>query len=299
MTSWAAHIGRRSRSYNITSSDVAALAAARPPRANRRAAHGHPPISLRRQPRPTAQPAARALQPAVVRRRTRLRDGRRRRHHPADRERPVDHRMAADQRRHPAADATPTGCAPSTLYQATPQYREVAGPAGMTLSGFKFIFFWEWVHRLLGRILGLVFFVGVAWFAVKRAIPKGFGWRLAALFVLGGLQGAVGWFMVMSGLEGPHRGQPLPPVGAPAVRLVPVFGADLDRARPARHRQGPTTVAADRLGRPRARHPVHPAAARRLGRGFPRRLCLEHLAGDERPFRSPRASTGRTAPSSR
>src|SRR5690349_8585767 len=88
------------------------------------------------------------------------------------------------------------------LYKATPQYREVAGPAGMTLSGFKFIFFWEWVHRLLGRVIGLVFFLGVAWFAVKRAIPKGYGWRLAALFVLGGLQGAVGWFMVMSGLEG-------------------------------------------------------------------------------------------------
>ena len=88
------------------------------------------------------------------------------------------------------------------LYQATLQFREVAGPAGMTLSGFKFIFFWEWVHRLLGRVLGLVFFIGVGWFAVKRAIPKGFGWRLVALFVLGGLQGAVGWFMVMSGLEG-------------------------------------------------------------------------------------------------
>jgi cytochrome c oxidase assembly protein subunit 15 len=88
------------------------------------------------------------------------------------------------------------------LYKATPQYREVAGPAGMTLGGFKFIFFWEWVHRLLGRIIGLVFFVGVGWFAVRRQIPKGYGWRLAALFVLGGLQGAVGWFMVMSGLEG-------------------------------------------------------------------------------------------------
>jgi cytochrome c oxidase assembly protein subunit 15 len=88
------------------------------------------------------------------------------------------------------------------LYKQTPQYREVAGPAGMTLSGFKFIFFWEWVHRLLGRVIGLVFFVGAAWFALKRAIPKGYGWRLAALFVLGGLQGAVGWFMVMSGLEG-------------------------------------------------------------------------------------------------
>jgi cytochrome c oxidase assembly protein subunit 15 len=88
------------------------------------------------------------------------------------------------------------------LYKRTPQYIEVAGPAGMTLSGFKFIFFWEWVHRLLGRIIGLVFFAGVTWFAVKSAIPKGFTWRLVALFVLGGLQGAVGWLMVMSGLEG-------------------------------------------------------------------------------------------------
>src|SRR6476661_1471021 len=88
------------------------------------------------------------------------------------------------------------------LYRQTPQFLEVAGPAGMTLAGFKFIYFWEWVHRLLGRILGLVFFAGVAWFAVRREIPRGYGWRLAALFILGGLQGAVGWFMVMSGLEG-------------------------------------------------------------------------------------------------
>jgi heme a synthase len=88
------------------------------------------------------------------------------------------------------------------LYQQTPQYQQVAGAAGMTLAGFKFIFLWEWVHRLLGRILGLIFFVGVGWFAVRGAIPKGYGWRLAALFVLGGAQGAIGWFMVMSGLEG-------------------------------------------------------------------------------------------------
>jgi len=87
------------------------------------------------------------------------------------------------------------------LYKQTPQYQQVAGPAGMTLSGFKFIFFWEWVHRFLGRVVGLVFFLGVGWFAAKRAIPQGYVWRLAALFVLGGLQGAVGWFMVMSGLE--------------------------------------------------------------------------------------------------
>ena len=88
------------------------------------------------------------------------------------------------------------------LYRQTPQYQQVAGPAGMTLGGFKWIFFWEWVHRFLGRIIGLVFFVGAGWFALKRAIPRGYAWRLAALFVLGGAQGAVGWFMVMSGLEG-------------------------------------------------------------------------------------------------
>jgi cytochrome c oxidase assembly protein subunit 15 len=88
------------------------------------------------------------------------------------------------------------------LYQQTPQYQQVAGPAGMDLAGFKFIFFWEWFHRFLGRVIGLVFFVGVLWFAAKRAIPKSFGWRLAVLFVLGGMQGAVGWFMVVSGLEG-------------------------------------------------------------------------------------------------
>ncbi len=88
------------------------------------------------------------------------------------------------------------------LYQQTPQYRQVSGPAGMDLAGFKFIFFWEWTHRLLGRVMGTVFFAGIAWFAWARAIPKGFGWRLVALFILGGLQGAVGWFMVVSGLEG-------------------------------------------------------------------------------------------------
>src|SRR5436305_718450 len=88
------------------------------------------------------------------------------------------------------------------LYQATPQYRQVAGPAGMALSGFKSIFFWEWVHRLLGRAIGLVFFVPFAWFAARREIPHGFSWRLGALFLIGGLQGAIGWFMVLSGLEG-------------------------------------------------------------------------------------------------
>jgi cytochrome c oxidase assembly protein subunit 15 len=86
------------------------------------------------------------------------------------------------------------------LYQQTPEYRQINGPAGMDLAQFKFIFFWEWVHRQLGRLIGLAFALPLAWFAWKRAIPAGYGRRLVALLVLGGLQGAVGWWMVVSGL---------------------------------------------------------------------------------------------------
>src|SRR5688572_30742583 len=86
------------------------------------------------------------------------------------------------------------------LYQATPEYREVNGPAGMDLAAFKYIFFWEWFHRLLGRLVGLAFALPLAWFAIKRAIPKGYGWRLILLLALGASQGVLGWYMVMSGL---------------------------------------------------------------------------------------------------
>lgn len=86
------------------------------------------------------------------------------------------------------------------LYKQTPEYREVNAPAGMTLAQFKFIFFWEWFHRLIGRLIGVAFAVPLLWFAAKRAIPSGYGWKLVGLFVLGGLQGALGWYMVMSGL---------------------------------------------------------------------------------------------------
>jgi len=85
-------------------------------------------------------------------------------------------------------------------YQATPQYQRVSGPAGMTLGDFQFIYFWEWVHRLIGRLIGVAFAAPLAWFAVRRAIPKGYGVRLLALLALGGFQGALGWYMVQSGL---------------------------------------------------------------------------------------------------
>ncbi|MFM5884298.1 MAG: COX15/CtaA family protein [Novosphingobium sp.] len=85
-------------------------------------------------------------------------------------------------------------------YQKIPQYTQVNGPAGMTLADYKFIFFWEWFHRLLGRSLGLAFALPLAWFWVRRAIPAGYHARLVGLLLLGGLQGVVGWWMVKSGL---------------------------------------------------------------------------------------------------
>jgi cytochrome c oxidase assembly protein subunit 15 len=84
------------------------------------------------------------------------------------------------------------------LYKQSPQYEQVN--RGMSLGDFKFIFFWEYIHRLIGRLIGLAFALPLAWFAWKRAIPKGYGWKLGGLFVLGGMQGLVGWWMVASGL---------------------------------------------------------------------------------------------------
>jgi cytochrome c oxidase assembly protein subunit 15 len=83
-------------------------------------------------------------------------------------------------------------------YRATPQYRQVN--RGMTLADFKQIYFWEYVHRLLGRLIGLAFALPLLWFWWRRAIPAGEGWKLGGLLALGALQGAIGWWMVASGL---------------------------------------------------------------------------------------------------
>ena len=84
-------------------------------------------------------------------------------------------------------------------YKRIPEYR--AFNQHMTLAGFKAIFFWEYLHRLLGRVIGLAFALPLIWFAVTKRIPAGYGWRLTALLALGGLQGAIGWWMVASGLS--------------------------------------------------------------------------------------------------
>ena len=85
-----------------------------------------------------------------------------------------------------------------TKYQATPEFRLVNH--AMDVAAFKGIFWWEYFHRLLGRAIGVAFFVPLAWFAVRRRVSRALGWKLAAIFVLGGLQGAMGWYMVKSGL---------------------------------------------------------------------------------------------------
>jgi cytochrome c oxidase assembly protein subunit 15 len=83
-------------------------------------------------------------------------------------------------------------------YRQTPEYKLVN--KGMSLAEFKGIFWWEYFHRLLGRTIGLVFLVPLLWFWWRRRIDARLGWKLAGVFVLGGLQGAMGWYMVASGL---------------------------------------------------------------------------------------------------
>ncbi len=83
-------------------------------------------------------------------------------------------------------------------YKASPQYQLIN--QGMELGEFKTIYFWEYLHRLLGRVLGIAMVVPLLWFLAKRAIPPGYRWRLGGLVLLVGLQGAIGWWMVASGL---------------------------------------------------------------------------------------------------
>ena len=84
------------------------------------------------------------------------------------------------------------------LYQQSPEYNDIN--FGMSLGEFKTIFFWEYVHRLWGRLLGIVFIVPFVYFLMRKMIPQGYGFMLSLLLVLGGFQGVIGWWMVKSGL---------------------------------------------------------------------------------------------------
>ena len=83
-------------------------------------------------------------------------------------------------------------------YKAIPQYQQVN--RGMSLSEFKTIFWWEWTHRLMGRLVGAVFLVPLLWFLAKGWVGRELRGKLWLIFGLGALQGAIGWWMVASGL---------------------------------------------------------------------------------------------------
>jgi cytochrome c oxidase assembly protein subunit 15 len=92
-------------------------------------------------------------------------------------------------------------------YRQTPEFRLVN--FGMTLEGFKGIFWWEYIHRLLARGIGLVFLVPFLWFMARKALAPRLAWKLGGVFVLGALQGAMGWYMVQSGLIDDPRVNPV------------------------------------------------------------------------------------------
>lgn len=83
-------------------------------------------------------------------------------------------------------------------YKLTPEFK--LRNHDMTVDGFKGIFWWEYFHRLLGRLIGVAFFVPLVYFWLRGRLDRPLGLKLAGIFVLGGLQGAMGWYMVKSGL---------------------------------------------------------------------------------------------------
>lgn len=83
-------------------------------------------------------------------------------------------------------------------YKRIPEYQQLN--RGMTMAGFQAIFFWEFVHRLLGRVVGMAYLLPFLWFWARGRVPRGYVQRFAALVALVVLQGAIGWWMVSSGL---------------------------------------------------------------------------------------------------
>ena len=104
-------------------------------------------------------------------------------------------------------------------YKATAEFQQVN--YNMTMAEFQYIYWWEWGHRLFGRLIGLVAVVGFAIFALKKWLNRKWTMRLLALIALGGLQGAIGWWMVASGIGETTR------VDVAPYRLMTHFGLAL------------------------------------------------------------------------
>jgi cytochrome c oxidase assembly protein subunit 15 len=109
-------------------------------------------------------------------------------------------------------------------YRETPEFRLVN--SGMTLEGFKGIFWWEYIHRLLARVIGLVFLLPLLFFQLAKKLDRATSLRLWAIFVLGGLQGAMGWIMVQSGLIDDPKVNPVRLSAHLGIALA-IFAAEL------------------------------------------------------------------------
>ena len=129
-------------------------------------------------------------------------------------------------------------------YQLSPEFRQ--RNFDMTLAEFKGIFWWEYFHRLLGRVIGLVFLLPFLYFLARGRIDRPLGWRLAGVFVLGGLQGGVGWLMVKSGLVDDPRVSSLrlaAHLGMAFLIYAAMLWIGLGLVAPARSRAGSGAVA--------------------------------------------------------
>lgn len=109
-------------------------------------------------------------------------------------------------------------------YKATPEFRLVN--FDIDLEGYKRIFWLEYFHRLLGRLTGIVFLLPLVWFVARGRVHGGLAWRLAAIFVLGALQGGMGWYMVKSGLVDDPRVSQFRLTAHLGLALV-IFGAQV------------------------------------------------------------------------
>ena len=168
-------------------------------------------------------------------------------------------------------------------YQATPEYRQVN--KGMALDEFKGIFWWEYFHRLLGRLIGVAFLVPFLWFLARRAIPEGYGWTLAGIFALGGLQGALGWYMVKSGLVDDPRVSQFRLTAHLSLAFVifaAMFWVALSLLDPRRMRAGCARAARAAAAYAFAAARVRDGRDRRLRRRHSCRVRVQHVSVDER-----------------
>jgi cytochrome c oxidase assembly protein subunit 15 len=109
-------------------------------------------------------------------------------------------------------------------YRETPEYRLVN--FAMDIEGFKRIFWWEYAHRLLGRVIGAVFLIPFLWFFARGRLDRRLAWQLAGVFALGAMQGALGWYMVQSGIVEDPRVSHLRLTAHLGVALA-IFSAEL------------------------------------------------------------------------